>query len=135
MTVQAFTIRNSAGDYNTQSNNAYEFSDSVINFELTANTPFTITIPSLSSAVYAAGGSATKFLAFFSFSKTANVFLKPDITSVIAFPTGVQAVGNTELNPDLFGGRKVVANQQLQLLTADTGVFGTVRLYSVPAYA
>jgi hypothetical protein len=135
MTVQAFTVRNNGGDYNTQSNNAYSFSDVVVNFELTTSTPFTLTIPSPSSAIYAAGGSATHFLAFFSYSKAANVFLKPDTVTTIAFPTGVQVTGNTELNTDLYGGRLVKAGQELQLLTADTGVYVTVRLYSVPAYA
>jgi hypothetical protein len=131
MPVPAFTIRNNGGDYNTQSNNAYKFSDLVIEGELTAATPQTITIPTVSTAVYAAGGSPTRLLAFFSFTKAANVFLKPDVATTIALPTTTFAVGNTELNPDLSGGREVYAGQQIQLLTADTGVFVTIRLYAI----
>lgn len=131
MTVAAFTIRNNGGDYNTQSNNAYQFSDIIPNFLLTANTPYTITIPTVSSAVQASGSSTTRLLAFFEFSQGANVFLKPDVLSVIAFPTAVLVVGNTELNPQFNGGREVRIGQQLQLLTANAGVFGTVRLYAM----
>jgi hypothetical protein len=135
MTVQAFVVRNSGGDYNSQSNNSWQFSDLIPNFLLTQNVPYTVTIPTPSTAVYAGGGSAKKLLAFFSFSQGANVFLKPDTVSVIAFPTGVQVNGNTELNPQLYGGREVFAGQSIQLLTADIGVYGTIRLYSIPAYA
>jgi len=129
--IPAFTIRNNGGDYNTQSNNAYQFSDAVLNFELTAGTPFTITIPTISSAVQASGASTVKLLAFFSFSQGADVFLKPDVLTTIALPTGTAVVGNTELNPQLFGGRQVVIGQQLQLLTSTANVFGTVRLYAM----
>lgn len=131
MPVPAFTIRNNGGDYNTQSNNAYKFSDLVLEIGLTANTPLTVTIPTISTAVYAAGGSPTRLLAFFSFNKAANVFLKPDTLSVIAIPGPGVATGNTELNPDLFGGREVFIGQQIQLLTADANVHGTIRLYAI----
>lgn len=135
MTTQAYVVRNSGGDYNSQSNNAWHFASVIPNFELTANTPFTATIPTLSTAVYAGGGSSTRYLAFFSYSKAADVFLKPDTLATIAFPTGVQVNGNTELNTDLFGGREVTAGQQIQFLTAATGVYVTIRLYPIPAYS
>ena len=129
--IPAFTIRNNGGDYNTQSNNAYRFSDTSINVRLTASTPLTITIPNVSTAVYASGGNSGKFLAFFSFSKGSNVFVKPNTNSTISFPTGVASVDDTELNPDLSGGREVVPGQQIQLLTADTDVDVTIRLYAI----
>lgn len=135
MTIQAYVVRNSGGDYNSQSNNSWQFSDMVLNFELTANVAYPITIPTPSTAVYGAGGSPTRMLAFFSFSQGADVFLKPDNAATIAFPTGVLVNGNTELNPQLYGGREVKAGQTIQLLTSGAAVFGTIRLYSIPAYA
>lgn len=129
--IPAFVIRNNGGDYNTQSNNSYKFSDLIPNFQLTADDPYVVTIPIVSTAIYSGGGSSNRLLAFFSFTEGVDVFLQPDNLTTIAYPTGTQVNSNIELNPHHFGGREVFPGQELQLLTPGTDVFGTIRLYAI----
>ena len=96
-----------------------DFPTLVQRFELTANTVFNINVPT---------GNGNKLVAFFSFTKAADVFVQGSSSPTLAFPTGTADSNLSELNPI---ARIVYPNQALQFLTSGSTVYVTISYYEV----
>lgn len=93
------------------------FPNIVSRFELTANSVTSITVPSTEGA---------KLIAYFSFSKAADVFVQPGSSPTLTLPTGTPDANPSELNPI---ARVVTAGETLQFLTAASTVYVTISYY------
>jgi hypothetical protein len=96
-----------------------DFPNLVQRFELTANSVFDINVPT---------GNGNKLVAFFSFSKAADVFVQGSASPTLALPTGTADTNPSELNPI---ARIVYSGQALQFFTAASTVYVTISYYEV----
>lgn len=102
------------------------FSDQKYSTTLSTGVAQSLTIPS--GMGMGANGIYTKpvYLAVFSFTPGANVFVANNLTA--ASPGGSFAASNAELNP---AARQVLGGDVLSFITPDTSAYVTVSLYVI----
>lgn len=111
--------RDSQGYMTTGSQMGRDFPILVQRVELTADAVKSVTTPT---------GNGTKMIAYFSFTKAADVFVQPGSSPVLAYPTGTVDTAPSELNPI---ARIVGAGEVLQFLSSATNPFVTISYYAV----
>jgi hypothetical protein len=117
MALPLHIVRDIQGFMTTGGQTARNFPNIVSRFELTANSVFTITVPT---------SQGTTLIAYFSFNKAADVFVQGSASPTLAFPAGTADSNVSELNPI---ARVVTAGQTLQFLTSSSAVYVTISYY------
>jgi hypothetical protein len=133
MATPLLILNDIAGNRFDLSDCARNFTDTAQYFTLTANVITTVTVPTLPqnpTIAFTATQQITKnnLLVLITVTPMSSVWVQPNTTSVLALPTGVVTLTTAILNP--LGFRGVVSGQEIQFLTADTGVAVSLEYYA-----